>query len=202
MIEPLDNNLVAPDSIPQRAKTDSDAVYPSIDSQSRRVEERLSRHDSFADGVRREVKYSDMVRINALVAIPYTLSFASIVAILALPPGTDPASALESRAAMIALTVPAVFPWIFSFFKLQSELWDYKMSFAAFIGIYLLFICPAIDISSSLLSKDVPIAVILAATVLLSQLYLFSIARSFIKKSLPLIPALVVILLICCAAIL
>ena len=197
-IEPLDNNLTAPDPIPKRVHPEAQA-YASIDAQTKREDDSVTVQSHEVADTRRNVQYKDMLRINALIVIPYILSFVSITTLFALEPGTDLASALESRAMMIVLTIPAVFPWVFAIYKLRAELWNYKIRFSAFVFIYALFIFPFLDMSIGLRDKGVSIIPLLFATYISSQIYVLSIVATMKDQRMVAIPTFIVILLVVAA---
>lgn len=194
-IEPLDATLQAPDPIPKRERVLGDEYHPPV------LGEADSEHGTAipvkpAADTRRKVRYRDAFVLNALVTVPYGISYISISAIFALPQGADIETAATSRIAMILLAVPVLVSCVVAAIKLRTELWNYEIRLAAFIFIYSLFIFPAINVSIGLQTRGIPIAVIFVVTAILSQVYLLGVVASLKDTRFVLLPVGIVVALV------
>lgn len=156
------------------------------------------------DGSMKKMRFSDMIVMNLLIAIPYIISFLSIAAIYSLGAVPDVATAFQNRVYTILLTLPALLPWFFSIKILRSYLWNYQVSLPFMLFIYSLFILPILRVSISLRNDGTPDYIILIATFALSQIYLWLTFFAFKDGnilSLRTAPLLVLIFAVICLAI-
>jgi|GEM_PF-4150707 len=131
-----------------------------------------------------ELSFQDTVIINLLIVVPYILSFLSIAAIYSLGPVTDPSSALQSRINMALLTIPALFPWLFTLRILRNKLANYHVRLVGLLSIYLLFILPILNITIKLRERDIPDFVTLVSTFILSQIFIWLVAYALKSNAL------------------
>jgi hypothetical protein len=201
-INPLDEKLIPPEQIKDRSNLTK--LYEHRDrSDNIRIAGSDRRSKSIDEG-RKKMKFLDMVIINLLMTIPYILSFLSITALLSLDAPSDIGTAFQHRIYTTLLTLSALLPWFFSIRILREYLWNYQMNFSTLLFIYSIFILPSLYISINLRNGGLADYIILPATFILGQIYLWLIFFAFKDGralSLRITPFLALIVLLICLAI-
>lgn len=202
-ITPLDENFQAPEAIPDRSGLVE--LYKSSKKEVRLEDDTSTDVRSIEPTAGRKVSFLGTVMINLLIVGPYVSSFLSIAAIYSIGSPTGIEDALENRISTMALTVPALLPWVFAIRILRDHLSDYRIGAFGLLTLYLFFILPVIDISLTLRENGVLDWVILLVTVIFSQLFIWGIAYVFdsSKKlvSTRMLPAICLLLPLICLAI-
>lgn len=171
-ISPVNDVTPAPEAIPDRS--DLAKLY---EHSNKRTSGRQSEDKNRIDQVNAEVRdmsFLASITLNLLVSIPYIFSFVSITAIYSIGETSGVEDALTSRIMTMALTVTALLPWVFAVRILRRHLSNYRISPFGLVVLYALFIFPVLDISLALREYAVMDSVMLAATFIMSQLYVWA----------------------------
>jgi len=204
-IEPLHDVEAAP-SLPDRS--DLEKVYSEPLSQKKLdavtksplILEQVTKAE--ADALPTHLKPLDVLRINLLVLIPYSLTYLCVSYLFDLD-----STSVEARISSALLSFVAVLPWLVSMRILIKLFYDYHISIGVFGILYAAFLLPIIDISIALHTTLALDSLILIATALLSWIFTATIRTAVEKYRLtPSItafksPAAVIFLVIVAAAI-
>lgn len=169
-IEPLDDTLTSPETIGDRSHLAKLYERPTKATEAHSVKIPVP------DVPINPLGFGDTMIVNLLITVPYMSSFLSVVAAYSLPSSVDVGSALESRVGLMVLTVTALGPWVYAIRVLRNKFWSYKVRFSGLVAMYAFFIFPVLAISVKLHEKGTSDILILGATFVLSQVFIWLLA--------------------------